>query len=66
MGLGRVTDSELGRERESPLELEPSLELAPPLTPPQAPPPWCASHKHGAPENDLTLIFIFDVNSTSS
>ena len=53
-------DSELDRERESRLELELSLELEPRLTPPQEPPPWCAFHKHGAPENDLNLIF--DVN----
>lgn len=48
-----MTDSELGRVRESPLEPEPSLGLAPRLTPPQAPPPWCASHKHGAPLRDI-------------
>ena len=45
-GPGMDVDRALGRAR----ELEPSQELAPRPAPPQAPPPWCASHKHGAPE----------------
>ena len=56
MELGRVMDSELDRERESRLELELSLELEPRLTPPQEPPPWCASHKHGAPEKIQVIL----------